>query len=108
MARLAACRWVYMTAATRRDALRIGDALVRERLAACVNVLGPIASIYRWKGRVTRGREVAFIAKTRAARVAALVARVRALHSYDVPCVVALDIKGGNPAFLRWIGEEAG
>jgi periplasmic divalent cation tolerance protein len=96
----------YMTAANATEARRIGQALVRERLAACINVLGPVESIYRWKGRIERGREVAFIAKTRVARQKRFVARVRALHSYENPCVVFLPIEGGSAAFLEWIGAE--
>lgn len=98
---------VYMTAADRREAARIGKALVKERLAACVNILGRIESFYWWDGKVCDGKEVAFIAKTRADLAPALIKRVRALHSYSVPCVVTLPILGGNPAFLKWIISEA-
>lgn len=97
---------VYMTAADRAEALTIGRALVAEHLAACVNVLGEITSVYRWEGAVQEDGEIAFIAKTTTDRVAALTERVKALHSYDVPCVVALPIADGNPDFLQWIGDE--
>ena len=97
---------VYMTARDARQARRIGDALVQERLAACVNVLGPISSIYRWKGAVQRGREVAFIAKTRASLLPRLQIRVGELHDYEVPCVVAVPLAGGNRAFLDWVAAE--
>lgn len=106
MARSGSFRWVYMTTATAAEARQLGEVLVSERLAACVNVLGPITSIYRWKGRVERGREVAFVAKTRAAKVRALAARVKALHTYDVPCIVALPVTGGSADFLRWLADE--
>jgi periplasmic divalent cation tolerance protein len=98
----------YMTAGNAAEARRIGRALVREELAACVNVLGPIESVYRWKGRVEKGREAVFIAKTRVALQKKLVARVRTLHSYECPCVVFLPISGGDPSFLKWIGESTG
>lgn len=97
---------VYMTAGDTDEALRIGRALVGERLAACVNILGGITSVYEWDGRVEEGGEVAFIAKTTEERVAALTDRVKALHSYDCPCVVALPIDAGNPAFLDWIDTQ--
>ncbi|MCU0894476.1 MAG: divalent-cation tolerance protein CutA [Rhodospirillales bacterium] len=97
---------VYVTAASRDHALLIGRQLVEERLAACVNVLGPIASIYRWEGEVCEDEEVAFIAKTRAELVPALSERVHDLHDYDTPCIVAVEIAGGNPEFLSWIGEQ--
>jgi periplasmic divalent cation tolerance protein len=98
---------VYMTASNREEAMRIGQALVGERLAACVNVLGEITSIYRWDGAIQNGTEVAFIAKSTVNRVAALTQRVIELHSYDTPCVVVLPIEGGAQAFLSWIEAEA-
>ena len=97
---------VYMTARTAAQARRIGKVLVAERLAACVNVLGPITSCYRWKGRVQSDREVALLAKTRRALVPRLTARVKELHTYDVPCVVAIPIQGGNAGFLEWVAAE--
>ncbi len=97
------CLMVYVTAATGAEARRIARALVEERLAACVNIMGPIGSLYRWKGAIAESREVAFWAKTTRARFAALRARVCALHSYDVPCVVALPIAAGHRPFLAWI-----
>jgi len=95
-----------MTAGSHGEAVRIGHALVAEKLAACVNVLGPITSIFRWEGETKEDSEVAFLAKTRCDLVEALSARVQTLHSYDCACVVALPIQGGNPPFLQWIGEE--
>lgn len=97
---------LYMTAATHDEAARIGRALVEEQLAACVNVLAPMTSLYRWEGAVQQEQEVPFLAKTRRELVEAIIARVTALHSYDCPCIVALPISGGNPAFLRWIDEQ--
>lgn len=97
---------VYMTAGDRDEALRIARALVEERLAACVNVLGAITSVYRWQDAVQEDGEVAFIAKTTQDKVAALAERVKALHSYDCPCVVAVPISGGAEEFLTWIGQE--
>lgn len=99
---------VYMTAASAEEADRIASAQVEERLAACVNILGDVRSVYRWDGVVRRDAEVALIAKTRAALFDALAARVRALHSYDVPCIVSWPIVAGNPAYLGWIGDETG
>lgn len=98
--------WVYMTAATRAEARRIAKKLVDERLAACVNILGPMESVYSWKGKVCAGREVALVAKTAVSRKTALIRAVRTLHSYECPCIVCLPIDGGNPDFLRWIRES--
>lgn len=101
-----ALRLVYMTARHTTQARRLARALVEEKLAACVNILGPITSVYRWQGKIEQGREVALLAKTRAALVPRLQARVRELHDYEVPCVVALSITGGNPDFLAWLWAE--
>ena len=104
---MAACL-VYMTAETPEAAQRIGRALVEARLAACVNILGSISSIYRWEGEIVEDGETAFIAKTRDELVPALTARVTELHSYDCPCVIALPVSGGNLSFLDWIAAETG
>ncbi len=99
-------RFVYMTASTRQEALGLARALVEERLVACVNILGGITSVYWWEGVCQEGEEVALIAKTIAANVPAVIERVRALHSYSCPCVVALAVTEGNPDFLTWIQEQ--
>jgi len=98
--------WVYMTAPSAEEARRIGRILVEERLAACVNVIPGMTSLYWWQGKIEEGQETVLIGKTRQDLVDRLTTRVKALHSYTVPCVVALPILGGNPDFLRWIGEE--
>ncbi|MGE5476142.1 MAG: divalent-cation tolerance protein CutA [Bacteroidales bacterium] len=99
-------RLIYITAPNRDEALKLAQVLVQERLAACANVLGPITSVYWWDGKLNQDGEEALLLKTRADLVDALTARVRELHSYDCPCVVALPITGGNPAFLEWIASE--
>lgn len=97
---------VYMTAATAEEARRIGAALVAERLAACANVIDGMCSVYRWEGKVQNDAEAVLIAKTREDLLDALTERVKALHSYAIPCVVGLPIVGGNADFLDWIGAE--
>ncbi len=99
-------RFLYVTAASAEEAKAIGEALVQERLVACANILGPIASIYWWQGKVQQESESVLIAKTRSDLVERVIARVKALHSYTVPCVVSLAIEQGNPDFLRWIAAE--
>ncbi|MBX6375988.1 MAG: divalent-cation tolerance protein CutA [Acetobacteraceae bacterium] len=98
--------WVYVTAADAEEARRIGRALVEERLAACVNVLPGHTAIYRWEGRLEESAEAAFLAKTTAARFEALRARIRALHSYALPCILALPAAGGDAEFLAWVRGE--
>jgi periplasmic divalent cation tolerance protein len=94
---------VYVTAADADEARRIGRALVEDNLAACVNVLAPHTAIYCWKGKLEEGAECAFLARTTAGRFEALRARVRALHSYDLPCIVAFPSETGDPEFLEWV-----
>jgi periplasmic divalent cation tolerance protein len=94
---------VFVTVPTRADGERIAEALVAERLAACVNVLGPVRSIYRWQGEVCRDDEHLLMIKSTRARYAALEARVKALHTYDVPEVIALPIEMGSPEYVGWI-----
>jgi len=101
-----ATRFLYVTASNADEAKKIGETLVQERLVACANILGPIASIYWWQGQVQRETEAVLIAKTRAELVERVIARVKALHSYTVPCVVSLPIEQGNPDFLAWIATE--
>ena len=97
---------VYVTASSHEEAIKIGRAVVAARMAACANVLGPVASVYWWQGTLEEGREVALLLKTRTALVEQVVAMVRAEHSSLCPCVVALPITAGNPAFLSWIAAE--
>lgn len=101
-------RIVYITAGNREEAVCIGRVLVEERLAACVNILGEIESLYRWEGAVQQDKEFAFIAKTMEDKVEALAQRVAELHSYETPCIVALLVDGGSRAFLGWIGDAVG
>ena len=97
---------VLMTAGSQEEAEKIANALVKEMLAACVNVLPGVTSVYRWEGQVQRDREWLLIAKTTRQVLDELVRRVQALHSYDLPEVVALPVVGGNQAYLRWIDGE--
>ncbi|MGF1562968.1 MAG: divalent-cation tolerance protein CutA [Geminicoccaceae bacterium] len=96
----------YITAGDRESALRIGQDLVEQRLAACVNILGEMTSIYRWDDAIQTDPEVALLAKTQAHLVDRLSARVVDTHGYACPCVVALPMVGGHPPFLAWIASE--
>ena len=98
-------RFIYITCKDTSQAQTIGKALVENRLAACANILPGMQSIYSWKGEIVEDEEVVLIAKSTADRVDALTEKVKELHSYEVPCVVAMEIKEGNPEYLRWIEE---
>jgi periplasmic divalent cation tolerance protein len=97
---------VLMTTGSQEEAERIANALVKEMLAACVNVLPGVTSVYRWEGEVQRDQEWLLVAKSTRQALEDLVRRVQALHSYDLPEVVALPVVGGNQAYLRWIDGE--
>jgi periplasmic divalent cation tolerance protein len=89
------------------DAMGVARALVDRRLAACVNVLPPMQSVYRWEGRVDEAAERQLVIKTTAARVDELKSAVASLHPYDVPEFVVVPISGGSDAYLRWLVESA-
>ena len=97
---------VFVTTSNKDEAARLADALVSERLAACVNIVPEIESIYRWEGKVTRDSEVLLIIKTTAERYAELERRVKALHSYSEPEVIALKIEQGSEQYLKWLRDS--
>lgn len=93
------------TVATALDAERIATALVERGLAACVNVVPGVTSIYRWKGVVERDLELLLVIKTRADRFEALREALVSLHPYEVPELIALPVEGGHPPYLAWLDE---
>ncbi len=97
---------VFVTAGSAAEGERIARALIEERLAACVNRSAPIRSIYRWQGNVEESEEELLIVKTRRDLFAALQRRIRELHSYSVPEIIALPVLEGNTEYLRWLGEQ--
>ncbi|HWR72380.1 MAG TPA: divalent-cation tolerance protein CutA [Nitrospirota bacterium] len=99
---------VLITCPNRRVAETLGRTLVEDRLAACANVVPGLTSIYRWQGKLCRDREVLVLLKTRRPRFAALARRVRELHPYSVPEVIALSVAAGSPAYLAWVAESTG
>jgi periplasmic divalent cation tolerance protein len=94
------------TVGTAEDAERIARALVERRLAACVNVVPGLVSVYRWKGEVRRDDERLLIIKTRAAKLEALREALVTLHPYDLPELVALPIEAGHAPYLAWLDES--
>jgi periplasmic divalent cation tolerance protein len=97
---------VYVTAGSLDEADRLARGLVEERLAACVNRIGPIQSVYRWEGKLEQSEEHLLIIKTERDLFSALEKRVRELHTYSVPEIVALPIIDGSQEYLRWLGEQ--
>jgi periplasmic divalent cation tolerance protein len=99
---------VLSTAGSGEEAERIATTLVAERLAACVNLVSPLTSIYRWHGAVERATEVLLVIKTRRALAKRLIARLTELHGYDVPEAIVLPIDAGAKPYLTWLlGETA-
>lgn len=97
---------IYMTAGSREEAEAIGRELVGARLAACVNIIGGMNSIYTWQEKLQIDEEVVMIAKTTSSKVDALIDRVKSIHSYDCPCILQLPVAGGHQPFLDWIAGE--
>ena len=98
--------WVYMTAGSIDEAKNIGRELIKQNLAACVNLLENMTSIYKWEDKFEEDQEVVMIAKTRKTLMPKLIETVNSLHSYDCPCILELPIQGCNPEFLSWIKTE--
>ena len=96
---------VLTTGADRAAMRRIAATLLRERLAACIQEV-PIASAYRWKGKIVRDREVLLLIKTRAALYRRVETRIRSLHSYTVPEILRVPVTGGVAGYLAWLGRE--
>jgi len=99
-------RVVLTTVSSMEEAKRMAHALVDERVAACVNIAGGVASVYRWQGAVEEASEILLLIKTRVEKIDALEAAVRRLHSYDVPEFVILKVEGGGAAYLKWVDES--
>lgn len=99
-------RIVLTTASSHDEAKRIAKALVEGRLAACVNLVGAVESIYRWQGAVEEAAEVLLLIKTNVEKLEALETAVRRLHSYDVPEFLIFEVNGGSAAYLKWLGDS--
>jgi len=99
---------VYTVFANAEEAERIGRAVVEERLAACINILPPIRSIYRWNGAIETADEVAAILKTSDVTIDALITRIAGLHSYDVPCIVNWPVEKVLGSYAAWVEDSVG
>lgn len=99
---------VYVLFANAEEAERIGRTVVEERLAACINILGSVRSIYRWQGSIETADEVAAILKTSQAEADALIMRIAGLHSYEVPCIVAWPIDKLLTSYADWVDANVG
>lgn len=99
---------VYITAGSREEARTIGKELVVSGLAACVNILDNMNSMYVWEGVFQDDTEAVLIAKTTTERVTQLIEKVKTLHSYDCPCIVSFPVLRGNSRFMKWVARQVG
>jgi periplasmic divalent cation tolerance protein len=97
---------VLVMASSRREAKKIGEAVVKEKLAACVNILSGVSSVFRWQGKLQRSREALLMVKTTERRYAALEGLIRSMHSYEVPEIIALKINKGLSQYTAWVERE--
>lgn len=97
---------VFMTAANGEEATRLADLLIGAHLAACVQILPEMESVYRWEGKIERQSEILLLAKTTAGKFADLEREVRALHSYETPEIVAVPIIAGSTPYLEWLAKS--
>ena len=97
---------VMITTGSEEEAVKISKALIEERLIACANLIGQVRSLYKWKGVVCDDREVLMICKSQKHLFSQIAARVKSLHSYEVPEIVALPVTEGWMPYLKWVEEE--
>jgi periplasmic divalent cation tolerance protein len=98
--------FVYVTAPSAAEARQLADAVVKDRLAACANIIPGMRSIYHWKGEIEEAEETVIIFKTRATLFQAVEARVKELHKYSAPCIVALPLEAASQPYLDWLMAE--
>ena len=97
---------IFVTASSNKEAHCIAEELIKNRLAACVNIIDNIESIFWWQGKVNKAKEALLIIKTRKSKINSLIKKVSSLHSYKVPEIVALPIFAGNKKYLEWVNES--
>ena len=99
-------QFIYIITKDKEEARKIGRELVESKLAACVNIIDNMNSIYWWKGEIKDDNEAVLIAKTKKSLVHEVIKKVKKMHSYDCPCIVSLPIKDGNEDYLKWIEKN--
>lgn len=97
---------IYITAPKKAEASKIAKALVEARLVACANIFDSVSSVYWWEGKVVEDQESIIVAKTQDKLVDKVISKTKELHSYSVPCIVALNIDEANPDYLKWLTTE--
>jgi periplasmic divalent cation tolerance protein len=99
---------IFITAANKKEANRIAKELVKKRLAACINLVSKIDSVFWWQGKIDKASEALLIIKSKKSKLERIIKLVKARHSYQVPEIIALPIIGGYKPYLRWLDESIG
>lgn len=99
---------IFVTAASSKEAEKIANRLIEKKLAACVNIIGNVKSIFWWEGKPNTAKEVLLIIKSRKSKLSAIIKQVKSLHSYTVPEIIALPIILGDKDYLKWLDESLG
>ncbi len=97
---------ILVTVVNQQDAIRIGEAMVNARLAACAKIVSRVQSIYRWKGKVVKAKEALLILKSTKSRYRALEKAIKAIHTYEIPEIIALPVKDGHDRYIGWVHNE--
>ncbi|MDD4894043.1 MAG: divalent-cation tolerance protein CutA [Candidatus Omnitrophica bacterium] len=97
---------IFVTAASRKEADKIASVLIKEKLAACVNIIKNVHSLFWWQGKVDSAKEALLVIKSRKALMNKLIKKIKSLHSYEVPEIIALPIVCGDRKYLKWINES--
>ena len=97
---------IFITAANKKEAEGIAAALIKAKLAACVNIIDKVDSFFRWQGKIDKAKECLLIVKSKKSSLLKIIAKVKALHSYSLPEIIALPIISGDKEYLRWIDDS--
>ena len=97
---------IFVTTANKKEASSIAQALIKNRLAACVNIISGVESFFRWQGKIDSARETLLIIKSRKAKMPKVIKLIKSMHSYELPEIISLPITAGFKPYLRWINES--
>ncbi len=97
--------WIYTTCKNKKEAVRISNHLIKNKLAACNNMF-PISSVYRWKNKIVKDKEYALIIKTKNGKFNKIKNEIKKIHGYEVPCILKININKVNKEYLSWLNKE--
>ncbi|OGS35425.1 MAG: hypothetical protein A2474_06670 [Elusimicrobia bacterium RIFOXYC2_FULL_34_12] len=97
---------VFVTVPNKKEAKKIADIILKEKLVACVNIINKLESIYWWQGKIEKSNELLLIMKTKTSLSKELIKKIKSIHTYEVPEIIFLPITAGNPDYLKWIDDS--